>query len=311
MSLTRPKTKFVITAAVGLVALAATGGGIWLYQDAKLTEEAEGYAASLHETRGHTATQLELNGSLVVDVQRVHEGMLPPAEILEDKPEVFDSEQTESYMVAFEVVGDRADQPGPKMPNFQAPFDADSSEQDFVDHYRQATADEREALVTEHAQVLATLHDLDATLVDEGSRISDAIEGAHETVATLLDSLPTTAQTLTAELDEASEDAITAAHAAAVFEPAEPDNFSLVLEELTDHLIVYVETVVKAQDNHAEAVAAREKAEKEAAEKAAAEKAAAEKAKASSSSGGREVQQLCSRWQAGINGGYLILVPCR
>lgn len=306
MSQKKPKTKLVVTAVVGLVALVATGGGIWLYQDAKLTEEAESYAATLSEARAHTTTQLELNGALLDDVREVHEGMSPAAEILEGTPEVFDSEQTENYMQAFTEVGGHATQSRPTMPSFEAPFDGDSSEQDFVDHYRQASAEDRKALATEHAQVLDTLHDLDATLIDEGAHISLAVQNAHDTVTALLDSLPTTAETLTAELDEASEDAITAAQAAAVYEPTEPDNFTVILEELTDHLTVYVETVVEAQENHAQAVKAREKAEKEAAERKAAERAAA-----SRSSDINRTVQMCNRLRVNFDGSSsLYFEPC-
>lgn len=311
----KPKTKFVIIAAVALVALTVTGGGIWLYQDAKVTEEAEGLATQLSEARARSEIQIGLNVDLLAEVRQANEGMTPAAEILEGKPELFDAEQTANYLDAFESVGAHALQPDPTMPAFEAPFDAADFEQSFIEHYRQASSDEREAIRQEHAAIVAQLQDLDTELIDEGATMHMAVRGAHDTVTSLLDSLPTTAESLTAELDEASEEAITAAHAAAVFESADPKSFSLVLEELTEHLIVYVETVVKAQENHAEAVEARETAEREEAERKAAEEAerkAAEEAAAAKSSNTDRTVQMCTRVSPGFGGAAmsLILVPC-
>lgn len=239
--------------------------------------------------------------------------MAPATEILENKAELFDADHTAAYAGAFEEVGTHAADSDPIMPAFDAPFDAADFEQSFVEHYRQANSDEREALQREHAAILTQLQDLDAELIDDGATMTMAVNGAHDTVTALLESLPFTAEALTADLDEASDESIAAVHTAAVFEAADPEDFSLVLEQLTEHLIVYVEQVGLAQTNHTEAVAAREKAEKEAAEKAAAEKAAAAKrAKASNSGGGRQVQQMCTRVSPGFGGAAmsLILVPC-
>lgn len=312
------KRKPAIIAAVTLVAITAAGGGFWVYQDTKLTEEAEGYAAQLVEAREVTDTQLALDAANLTRVRDVHDGMAPATEILESKPDFFEAQPRDLFLLAYETAAEYAAIPDSTMPVFLAPFDASTSTQEFVEHYRQASSEDREVLQQEHAAVLTQLEDFDTSLVEQWDQVSATVDGAHEAATVLLESLPTTAQTLTVGLDEASEETVTAVHEAAGVVPANLEGSPLVLEELTEHLVVYVEAVIKAQENHKEAVAAREKAEKEAAEKAAAEKAAAEKAaaakkaKAGSSSGGREVQQLCSRWQASFNGGgYLVLVPCR
>lgn len=304
----KSKTKFIVIAAITLVALTATGGGIWLYQDAKITEEAEGLATRLTEAQVSTNVQIGLNVDLLAEARQANEGMAPATEILESKPEVFDSEQSENFMGAFNEVGAHAAKADPVMPTLSAPFDAADLEESFVEHFRQANSDERDALRDEHAAIMAQLRDFDAALIDEGATVHMTVKGAHDTVTALLDSLPTTAEILTADLKEASEDSVTAVHAAALYEPTNLDDFPAMLETLTDHLIVYVEKVGLAQTSHKEAVEAREKAEREAAEREAAKKAAAAKQSASKSSSTR----MCTRVRPGFGGNAmtLVLVPC-
>lgn len=294
--------------AIVLVALlvvgAGTAFGLHAYRDAQARSTAEALVESVVTERELAEAEHAEFLQRLNETQAAHEQLVTLTEMSQARADVFGSDSLTVFGESVATLESRlheAVQPDTKLAD---QFSGSEWAETLIEDYRRATAVQRLTLETEVQQTVDALREAQSVGRSTSAYFVDGVLQARRAAVQLAEQLPAKAEELIQAHNEAGSDAQEAlreASSTVSFEEVSDEMLQAKVDELQDHLIVYIETADKLKASHTTAVEEREAAEAAAAEAAAAEAARAAEATrsqgsgagGSGSSGG---SSLCYRW---------------
>src|SRR5690625_1526406 len=139
----------VLIAVVTVVALVLAGAGVWgaiTIRDNRLTNEAQDYLEAVWAQEQVTDAALSTHLERFEDAQASLRALQPSEEMLQGRSELFDDEAVAGLAGALEVLTEVTASPAAPHVQVDPLFDADAGT--FVEQYRSAPAEDRDALAT-------------------------------------------------------------------------------------------------------------------------------------------------------------------
>ena len=209
----------VLIAAITVAALVLAGAGVWgaiTIRDNRLTNEAQGYLEAVWAQEQLTQAALSSHLEQFEDAQASLQALQPSEEMLQARPEMFDDEPVAGLTGALEVLTEAAASPVAEQVQVDALFDADAGT--FVEQYRSAPAEDRNALAASSQDAVGELRDLVQSIQVADADLDEAVTGAESAALAIVNHLPDRAATIAAEYPEAEDDVVHALHTAAAGE---------------------------------------------------------------------------------------------
>ncbi|HLS34062.1 MAG TPA: hypothetical protein VK039_10780, partial [Brevibacterium sp.] len=208
----RPRVIAAVTVAALVLAVAGAWGAMTV-RDNRLTTEAQGYLHAVRVQERDARGALTAHADQVDAAQGSLEALEPSAEMLQARAELFDEGALEAFTAAMEVLTDASANPVAAQVQVNPLFDADAGT--FVDQYRSAPEEERQALAAMSEDQVRELEELARMFRDGDAELDEAVTGAESTALAIAQHLPDQATTIAADYPEAEEDALEALHTAA------------------------------------------------------------------------------------------------
>ena len=280
---------------IGIVVLLLVGGGTAVglnaYRDARATEAAEALVESVMVQREQTDTELQEYADRLTESQEALDQLVPLHEMVQARADVFEGGSLAAFSETVTTLESKLGEASAPVADLAERFNDSSWGDTLVAEYRGANTEQRQHLETEVQQAIDALRDAQSAAQSTGEEIAESALTARHAAIQLTEQLPAKADELITGHAEAStdaQDALRASSSAQSFEAVTDETLHVKVDELLDHLIVYIESVDQVKASHTTAVEEREAAEAAAAAAAAAESAA--------SSGGGGGARLCYRY---------------
>ena len=209
----------LVIATVTVAALVLAGAGAWgaiTIRDNRLTNEAQGYLEAVWAQEQVTQAALSSHLEQFEDAQASLQALQPSEEMLQARTEMFDDEAVAGLTDAMEVLTEATASPATAQVQVDPLFDAGAGT--FVEQYRTAPAEDRNALAASSQDAVGELRDLVQSLQAADADLDEVVTGAESAALAIVNHLPDRAGTIAAEYPEAEEDVLQALHTAAAGE---------------------------------------------------------------------------------------------
>lgn len=280
--------------AIVIVALLLIGGGtvfgVNAYRDKQATEAAEELVALVTTERERTDAALATYSAELTEAQGAVGQLTTINELVQARIDVFEEASVAAFgeaVSAFETQLDETAEPDSQIDEL---FTKTGWDEAFIHQYREGNADERDTLEAQVQQAIASLGEVRNEAERASQRLIEDVVNTRHSAVYLAEQLPTKAEALIATYNEAASDTQVAVREASNIQHLDEvsdENLEMIVNDLSEQLIVYIETVDQLTASHNTAVAEREAAE------AAAAAAAANSGGGGGGSGGGG---LCNRW---------------